>query len=301
MPDKISLSAPDTNEFDSNLDWSISKLYRTTKAVSSRTITFSNDVDGGRITLIITNSHTAACIITWPSYVSGALTNLPSKATVELTFTKIGNSVYCTQDILYYETNYIAGTYTITPPANVTKLKVICTPSGGGGGGGGGFSGNILNGGGGGGGGGSKPSQIAIFTLSNLNNISMTVGAGGAGGAAGSAGVAGSNGSSGSTTTIIQNGITLLSLIGGAGGGGGGLFSGGAGGSDGGENGQNSVPGTPVAFPGIGGNGGSDLQMYNLVNVIYNRGGHGGNGGVINIAATSGQPGSSAEVRLIFY
>ncbi len=142
----------------------------------------------------------------------------------------------------------VAGTYSWTVPAGVTRLYVEAW--GAGGGGGYGASPNPHGGGGGAGGG-----AIKVWTVTPGQTVSIVVGAAGAGGA----GPANANGGNGGNSTVTI-GATTITGSGGLGGQGGATpFGGTGGGATGGD--VNLAGGTSMTgIAGMGGLGGSNAR-----------------------------------------
>lgn len=195
------------------------------------------------------------------------------------------------------------GTYTYTPRATSSFVRV--TLAGGGGGGGSGFAvaAGTATGGGGGGGGGSW--RHTVFRAADLaGGVTVTVGAGGAGGVNGS-------GSAGGATAISTPGGLAFGVLGGgggaqagggtgAGGGGGGSWfnpganasgaTGGAGGGAGNQNGGNAgnAGGSPyLPGSGAGGGGSTSGAAGNYGGLSTDAGGGGGAGGGVDTSGGS--------------
>ena len=312
MPHRLNILSPEpiAVAVDQPIDWLLGKVFLLNIS-SSKTLIFSNNFDGSRIKLIIKNINpSSSCIITWPSDVKDANSTftLPAEGTVEFSLTKISNHVYITQEALYYEKIYtVSGTYTITPPANVDKLRIICNPSGGGGGGGGYSSTTLTPYKTMGGGGGSWKIPLSYTVSISSSPLTLTVGAGGIGGTAQTSTTSATRGQNGGYSIITQNSQALIPSIQGGTGGNPGI------GTSGGTAGQS--PGDIIGLngtlgnPGQGGIGTIDTTINgNILNdPSYNpyRGGKGGNGSSysnsILTMGTSGENGASAIVKLIFF
>jgi hypothetical protein len=134
------------------------------------------------------------------------------------------------------------GTYTYSPPANVSWLYVVAYGAGGGGGGG------DTSAGGGGGGGAVETALLPVTACgsSSAVSISITVGSGGSGGPLGLSGANGGN------TTLSCASSVLIEASGGSGGGGASSSGPGTGGSGG--SGSVSTPAIPLgSLPGNSG------------------------------------------------
>jgi len=134
------------------------------------------------------------------------------------------------------------GTYTYSPPANVSWLYVVAYGAGGGGGGG------DTSAGGGGGGGAVETALLPVTACgsSSAVSISITVGSGGSGGSGGSQA---QSGTTGGTTTLSCASSVLIEAGGGSGGGGANSSGPGTGGPGG--SGSVSTPAIPLgSLPG---------------------------------------------------
>ncbi len=180
---------------------------------------------------------------------------------------------------------FFSSSGTFTAPYAGTYAMFIC---GGGGGGGGGSGGSAYTSGGGGG--SSAQNAIAFQTLTQNQQITVTIGGGGAGGSGGASGTAsGSAGNTGGSTTVGS-----ITVSGGAGGGGGiyngaSVSSGGAGGRLGGGLGGvvSGGSGNASDVTGTGGAGGA--------NAVSGGGSCGGGGGNNDMTGSVGGNGGGVN------